>query len=100
MNKVVIIPEENAIQLLSALNEFKRIYQNQIIGDSNSAPDNYLSEKQAADFLKCSISKLQIFRKNGSIKYFKFGRSISYSQEVLNKFIDSNSHGSGSGGLQ
>lgn len=101
MNKVIILPEENAIQLLAALNEFKRIYQNQVIGNNDhSTNTNYLSEKKAATFLKCSISKIQAFRKKGYIKHFKFGHRISYSQEVLNQFINSNTFGSGCGGVQ
>ncbi len=99
MNKAVLIPEENIIQLLVALNEFKKLYQDQVVGNnSHLAHDKYLTERQAASFLKSSISKIQIFRKNGNIEYFKFGRRIFYKQAVLEQFIESNSFGPFDGG--
>lgn len=101
MSKAILIPEEYAIQLIEVLNEFKRLYQDQIIGnDIHLAPDKYLTEKQAASFLNCSISKLQLFRKNGFIQYVKFGKRITYSEEILNNFIKSNTYGPGNGGIQ
>ena len=91
MNKVVVIPEDTLLQLLEVLNEVKSIYQNQIVGTKRINSDNHLSEKQAAAFLNCSISKIQVFRKAGSIEYFKFGRRILYKERSLKYFIDANS---------
>ena len=91
MSKSILLPEEIAIQLLHALEEFKTHYQGQVVGNTKSASENYLSEKQAAGFLKCSISKIQIFRKSGLIEFFKFGRRILYKEDVLREFVEANS---------
>ena len=91
MNKVVVLPEDTLLHLLEVLNEIKSIYQNQIVGTKRIDSDNHLSEKQAAAFLNCSISKIQVFRKAGFIEYFKFGRRILYKEESLKHFIQANS---------
>ena len=91
MTKTIVITEEYAIQLLAALNEFKRLYQEQIVGTTQVNSSDYLSEKQAATYLKCSVSKLQAIRKNNAIGFWQFGRSIRYNQETLDQFIVDNS---------
>ena len=92
MNKVLIIPEEHAIQLLQTLNEFKDHCQQQIVGVIGpQVKTNHLTEKQAASILKCSISKIQLLRKNNIIPYWRCGRSIRYNEEDVLQFIKDNS---------
>ena len=91
MSKAIVIPEEYALQLLATLNEFKKLYQEQIVGTPQTKSSDHLSEKQAATYLKCSISKLQALRKNNAIGFWKFGRSIRYNKETLDQFIAANS---------
>ena len=56
----------------------------------------FLNMKQAADFLGCSVSKLQkltapnvdvAFKKSQPIPFYRIGRSIRFEKEELVKYV-------------
>jgi excisionase family DNA binding protein len=50
--------------------------------------ENWLDEKQAAEYLKISYSKLRLFvRPKNEIAFHRFGSSIRYSVEDLRTYI-------------
>jgi excisionase family DNA binding protein len=50
--------------------------------------ENWLNEKQAAEYLKISYSKLRLFvRPKNEIAFHRFGSSIRYSVEDLKTYI-------------
>ena len=48
-----------------------------------------INEVQAAEYLHCSVHKLQKDRTKGSqIPYIKVGRNVRYSVEALEKYLE------------
>jgi len=48
----------------------------------------YLSQKEAADYLKCSTVKLWRLRKKGVLKSHQLGRNVLYKKNDLTDFIE------------
>ena len=48
-----------------------------------------INEDQAAEYLGCSVSKLQKDRRIGSkIPYIKVGRSVRYTMKAIEQYIE------------
>ena len=57
--------------------------------------DTLWTTKQAANFLKCSISRLAKLRCDGAgIRFLKDGGRILYSKKDILKYLEARSHGS------
>lgn len=55
-------------------------------------PKNY-TEKEAADFLRCSSTTLWRLRRSGVIKYRRVGNRIIYTSRDLQSFLERNAQG-------
>ena len=53
--------------------------------------DNLLSEKDLADYMRVSVWKLRKDReRNRGIPFFKISRTVRYSMDDVNIFLDNN----------
>ena len=92
--KTLINLENHFHQTFLFLNEdeIKNIISQSKIKDVEINPNNYLNEhltqKEASEFLKCSITKLWRLRKNGKLKGYENGRNILYKKSELEDFIN------------
>ena len=92
--KTLINLENHFHQTYLFLNEdeIKNIIPQSKIIDVEINSINYLNEhltqKEASEFLKCSITKLWRLRKNGKLKGYEIGRSILYKKSELEDLIN------------
>lgn len=56
--------------------------------NSNDYLDIHLTQKEASEFLKCSIITLWRLRKSGKLKWYRNGRNILYKKSELEDFIN------------
>lgn len=53
----------------------------------NSTPQDYLSNQEAADYLRISITSLYNLRRNKGLPFIKLGKQVLYSREALRDFV-------------
>lgn len=54
---------------------------------ANSTPQDYLSNQEAADYLRISITALYNLRRNKGLPFIKLGKQVLYSRQALNDFV-------------
>ena len=52
------------------------------------APPSYMSEREAAAYLKVSVRCMITWRNNGLLPYFRIGRSIRYSRQQIDRALE------------
>ncbi len=90
METAIVLPQELIIGLIRLVEEIKTSHLQQSVGINKSEPDYLLSEAQAQQYLRCSLSKIQILRKGGYLEYHQIGRRIFYSKEALGTYLSKN----------
>lgn len=55
---------------------------------SNSSPQDYLSNQEAADYLRISITALYNLRRKKGLPFIKLGKQVLYSREALKDFVN------------
>ena len=88
MSKLVILPEEVVVKLLSAHSEIQRHFQDQTVGIHLNRSKVILSEMQAVLYVGCSLSTIQKHRKAKLVEHIKRGRRIFYTEEALNRYLE------------
>lgn len=53
----------------------------------SSTPQDYLSNQEAADYLRISITSLYNLRRNKGLPFIKLGKQVLYSREALRDFV-------------
>lgn len=53
----------------------------------SSTPQDYLSNQEAADYLRISITSLYNLRRNKGLPFIKLGKQVLYSREALKSFV-------------
>jgi excisionase family DNA binding protein len=53
----------------------------------SGGPHFYMSEREAAAYLKVSIRTMINWRLRGLIPYFRIGRSIRYSRQIIDRTL-------------
>lgn len=56
--------------------------------NSNDYSDKHLTQKEASEYLRCSIPKLWRLRKKGALKWYKNGRNILFKKSDLDAYLD------------
>ncbi len=58
---------------------------------TNSKKENeYLTNRQVANLLGCSIRSLQNYRDSGELAFFKFGKKLLYQMSDIELFLNNN----------
>jgi excisionase family DNA binding protein len=55
---------------------------------SDKAPQDYLSNQEAADYLRISITALYNLRRKKGLPFIKLGKQVLYSREALKNFVN------------
>ena len=55
---------------------------------TSSEPDPYLTKKEAAKFLSCSVSTIDNYRRAGTLKRYNFGSSVRFKRSELLQMIE------------
>lgn len=82
-----IAPDE---LIRTIVDELKKELKHYLVLNTNqekSKEEEYLSSKQACEFLKCSSVKLWRLRKEGKIPFEKCGRTILIKKEDLKNYL-------------
>lgn len=53
----------------------------------SSTPQDYLSNQEAAEYLRISITSLYNLRRNKGLPFIKLGKQVLYSREALRDFV-------------
>jgi excisionase family DNA binding protein len=54
---------------------------------SETSPQDYLDNQEAAKYLRISVTALYNLRRNKGLPFIKLGKKVLYSREVLNTFV-------------
>ena len=54
---------------------------------SESSPQDYLDNQEAAKYLRISVTALYNLRRNKGLPFIKLGKKVLYSREALNTFV-------------
>jgi excisionase family DNA binding protein len=55
---------------------------------SDTSPQEYLSNQEAADYLRISITALYNLRRKKGLPFIKLGKQVLYSREALKAFVN------------
>jgi excisionase family DNA binding protein len=55
---------------------------------SENSPQDYLSNQEAADYLRISITALYNLRRKKGLPFIKLGKQVLYSREALKNFVN------------
>lgn len=54
---------------------------------SETSPQDYLDNQEAAKYLRISVTALYNLRRNKGLPFIKLGKKVLYSREALNNFV-------------
>lgn len=84
----ILITEGNKDDFLKSIDEIvKENIQNYLPTPKKETKTKYLSRKDAAAFLGCSLPTIDKYRSNGTIKYTKLGSKVLIDFESLKEYL-------------
>ena len=84
--EVITLTSEAFQKILKTLEEIK---QNQSKSKTNEEK-KFLTNKEVANLLGCSIRSLQSYRDSGELAYIKFGKKLLYKMKDIESFLNDN----------
>ena len=85
MNVEIITPHDLLQFKNEILDEIKKLHHGKAVSDKK-----WLKTREVCKLLKCSPGTLQNLRIQGIIEYTKFGGTLYYSADSINKVLENN----------